>query len=104
MSRRARPTDQLTLNVRICRDQLVPLPAPVPGGDTVTRVLQLLAGAGLVLYGVYMIATARRTSVRKGDRRVFGYPSYSVANLRLVGTGFCLIGITIAATALGSRG
>lgn len=67
-------------------------------------VLQFLAGVGAALYGVYMIATARRTAAQKGDRRFFGYPSYSVANIRLVGTGFCLIGIGIATGALGFWG
>jgi len=67
-------------------------------------VFQFLAGLGLVAYGVYTIVTARRTHAQKGDRRFFGYHSYSVANLRVVGIGFCLIGIGIATSALGFWG
>lgn len=56
-------------------------------------MLALLLGLCSIGYGLYIIATARRTSADKGNVRFLGYPSYSVANLRLVGAGFCLIGI-----------
>ena len=95
------PSPQLPLSVRHRVTALRRSDQSCRYGHT---VLQFLAGVGVVVYGVYMIATARRTSARKGDRRFLGYPSHSIANIRLVGTGFCLIGIVIAASALGFWG
>jgi hypothetical protein len=53
-----------------------------------------------VACGVYIIATARRTSERESDRGGFFHFTYSVSNVRFVGFGFCFIGLASVVAAL----
>ena len=55
-----------------------------------------------VACGVYIIATARRTSEHESDRGGHFDFTYSVSNLRFVGFGFCFIGLApLGGTLLG---